>query len=391
MKTTMNYYTYVIIITLLALFVLSVLVYENDRISGEKKKLFILTNSFIAIAAVAECAGVHISGNTAIPRQVLIAVKTVDYTFTPMTGATLIALMEKSDRKKWLFWGIFAGNAVFQVIAAFHGWMIVVDNRNHYTHSRLYPGYIVLYSATIIILAVKMLSYGRKFRKQNRKSLYATILLVFIGVAMQELIGGDCRVAYLATTFGSAFMFIHYSEFSQIRLDDKISQQQRWISKDVLTGVFSRFAYTEAIREYDAHMPDNLAVFLMDINGLKAVNDSAGHEAGDELICAAAECIDRTVGKHGRTFRIGGDEFVVFGQMSEVQILSSLTALKQKAVHWHGKKVSQLSLSVGYALSKDYHGLSTEELVKKADQGMYEQKKEYYRVCGRDRRSTQRP
>lgn len=387
MKTMMNYYTYVIIITLLALFVLSILVYENDRIPGGKKRLFILTNSFIAIAAAAECAGVHIGGNTAIPRQVLIVVKTIDYTFTPMTGAALIALMEKSDRKKWIFWGIFAGNAALQVLAAFHGWMIVVDNRNHYTHSVLYPVYIVFYSAIIIILAVKMLSYGRKFRKQNRKSLYATILLVFIGVAMQELIGQDCRVAYLATTFGSAFMFIHYSEFSQIRLDDKISQQQLRISNDVLTGVFSRFAYMEAIREYDSHMPDDLAVFLVDVNGLKAVNDSTGHEAGDELICAAAECIDRTLGRHGRTFRIGGDEFVVLGQMSEAQVQSALTALKQKTVHWHGKKISGLSLSVGYALSKDHKGLLTEQLVKKADQGMYEQKKEYYRVCGRDRRS----
>ena len=59
-------------------------------------------------------------------------------------------------------------------------------------------------------------------------------------------------------------------------------------SVDVLTGVFSRLAYHECLEQYADSVPTDLTVFLMDINGLKGVNDALGHEAGDELICGAA-------------------------------------------------------------------------------------------------------
>ena len=54
-------------------------------------------------------------------------------------------------------------------------------------------------------------------------------------------------------------------------------------------------------------MKNNFVVFLIDINGLKVVNDTLGHEAGDELICGAAACITSTFKDKGNTYRIGGD------------------------------------------------------------------------------------
>ena len=381
-QNTMNYYTSVIIIILLALVVFSILISENDRISHKKKRLFIATNILISIAMIAECSGVHISGKEYIPSGVLSAIKAVDYTLTPLTGGALIALMQKEDAKKRLLLLLFIGNAIFQIISAFQGWMIVIDNHHYYTHGPLYPIYEAFYILIIIELFIKMVSYGKSFRKQNRTSLYATILLIFIGIAMQELFG-NYRVAYLAVTFGSVFLFIHYNEFSQIRLDDEITEQQVIIFRDALTGVFSRFAYNDAVKE---SVPKDFVAFLLDINGLKTVNDCIGHEAGDELIRGAAECIEETFGKNGKVFRIGGDEFAVFATMSYDQVKISLMDLKQKTDNWSGKKVKKLSLSAGYALAGEHEGFSIEELVKEADRAMYEQKKEYYQEIGRDRR-----
>ncbi len=378
----MNYYTSVIIIVLLALGVLSVLISENDRIPKEKKRLFLVTNALIAIAAVAECAGVHIDGKRNIPSGVLAAVKAVDYTLTPMTGGALIALMRPEGFKKAPLPWLFIGNAVFQIVAACQGWMIVIDRQHHYTHGPLYPIYMAFYLLIIIGLAVRMISYGKSFRKQNRKSLYALILLVFVGIGMQELLG-NYRVAYLAVTFGAAFLFIHYSEFSQLQLDDAIAEQQVKLSRDALTGVCSRFAYMDALQD---SIPKDFTVFLLDINGLKKVNDSIGHDAGDELICGAAACIAETLGKSGKVFRLGGDEFAVFTSMTQEQTDTALAKLKQKVDSWSGKKAKKLSLSVGAAFARDYAGYSITELVKEADRAMYEQKKEYYQEVGHDRR-----
>lgn len=384
----MTYYTSIIIMTLLALAVLSIQILENDRISKEKKRIFLTTNVFIALAAVAECAGIHISGNPEIPKGVLAAVKAVDYTFTPMTAGALIALMQEPNKKSLFLRGLFIGNATLQVISAFQGWMVVIDSQNHYTHGYFYPVYMALYLLVIILLAIKMLAYGKSFRKQNRVSLYATMILLFIGIGIQELSGWGCRIAYLAAAFTAAFLYIHYCEFSQLCQDEKITEQQIKLTNDPLTGVFSRFAYDDEIEAYSSGIPDSFVVFLIDINGLKAVNDSIGHEAGDELICGAAGCIEICIGKRGKTFRIGGDEFVVFATMKKEQVKEVIRNLKDKTARWSGKDVDSLSLSIGYALVEEHEGLSVRELVEEADKAMYEQKKAYYQMNGHDRRSN---
>lgn len=382
----MNYHTSIIIIILLALTVLSILISENNRMFRTKKRIFITTNILIALAAIVEYIGVGISGNESIPQGVIVAVKAAVYTLTPMTGGVLIMLMQEHNKNNRYLFGAFILNAVIQIISAFHGWMVVVDEHNYYAHGPLYPVYMIFYLSIILIFMIKMFDYGKSFKKQNRGSLYATIILVCVGIGLQELTGWNCRVAYLAATFVATFLYIHYSEFYQLRLDEKLTEQQIKLSNDPLTGVLSRFAYHDAINACKNCPPDDMAVFLIDINGLKAVNDSMGHEAGDELIVGAAECIEASIGRRGQTFRIGGDEFVVFASMTKKQAEAALLELEHETGKWSGTKVDKVSVSVGYALAKEHKELTVEELVKEADKGMYEQKEEYYRRSGSKRR-----
>lgn len=170
-----------------------------------------------------------------------------------------------------------------------------------------------------------------------------------------------------------------YYTMQQIKMDEKINEQSVKISIDPLTGVFSRFAYNDVMESYDNQAPEDFVAFLIDINGLKVVNDTLGHEAGDELICGAADCIMKAVGNKGRTFRIGGDEFVVFGTMKKEQAEETLLEMNRIITSWSGEKVKSLSVSAGYALASEFTGYSIEELTKEADKAMYEQKKEFYR------------
>lgn len=124
------YYTSIIIIILLALTVLSILISENNRPPKMKKKIFIATNFLIALAAIVEYVGVLIGGNANIPEGVLAAVKAADYTLTPMTGGALIMLIQEQNKTDRFLRGLFIGNAVIQVISAFFGWMVVIDEQN---------------------------------------------------------------------------------------------------------------------------------------------------------------------------------------------------------------------------------------------------------------------
>lgn len=170
-----------------------------------------------------------------------------------------------------------------------------------------------------------------------------------------------------------------YYTMQQVKMDEKLNEQSVKISIDPLTGVFSRFAYNDVMESYDNQAPEDFVAFLIDINGLKVVNDTLGHEAGDELICGAADCIMKAVGNKGRTFRIGGDEFVVFGTMKKEQAEETLMEMDRIITSWSGEKVKSLSVSAGYALASEFTGYSIEDLTKEADKAMYEQKKEFYR------------
>lgn len=170
-----------------------------------------------------------------------------------------------------------------------------------------------------------------------------------------------------------------YYTMQQVKMDEKLNEQSVKISIDPLTGVFSRFAYNDVMESYDNQAPEDFVAFLIDINGLKVVNDTLGHEAGDELICGAADCIMKAVGNKGRTFRIGGDEFVVFGTMKKEQVEETLMEMDRIITSWSGEKVKNLSVSAGYALASEFTGYSIEDLTKEADKAMYEQKKEFYR------------
>ena len=82
---------------------------------------------------------------------------------------------------------------------------------------------------------------------------------------------------------------------------------------DRLTDTGNRYAYERALDRIpsDGGIPtmNDVVVFVMDVNGLKRVNDTFGHEAGDGYIKGAAQAIAETVGQYGAYFRIGGDEF----------------------------------------------------------------------------------
>lgn len=202
--------------------------------------------------------------------------------------------------------------------------------------------------------------------------LPGTVYLNITAFLVQLLVAFVCL-------FGIVSVVVRWiNEFYTIRqkkLDEKLNEQSVKISIDALTGVCSRMAYHEAIESYAEHIPEDLAVFLIDINGLKRVNDTLGHEAGDELICGAAHCITEAVGDKGRTFRIGGDEFVVFAAMQKAQADETLAEMDRIMAAWSGVKVKALSVSAGYALANEFAGCSVEELTKEADKAMYEQKK----------------
>ena len=383
------YYSSIIYLCWASLGVLSLLVHENARLEHRDKRLLYLTYALIAVSALAEYMGVRFDGREGFPSCVLPIIKCADYILTPMAGGALVFQIRPESRWKNVLLGILVFNTVFQIVSAIGGWMITIDAHNHYSHGPLYVFYIGLYLLIILIVLVQFIKYGRSFRRQNRASLYATILLVISGIMIQELVGKEVRTSYIALAIGAMLLYIHYTEYVSLELDDHLKIQQLQLDTDALTGVFSRLAYSRKLEEYDKAgvLPANLAAFTIDINGLKHVNDKLGHEAGDELICGAADCIVKALGA-GNCYRTGGDEFVVLTTMNREEAEQGLQLLKMGTEQWRGDAVKSLSVSAGYALAEENEeeGLTAEMLVMESDKAMYEAKAAYYQKAGRNRR-----
>ena len=383
-----SYYTSIIILCWLTLGAMGVLIYKNNRITRDSKQLLYLTYLLIGVSALAEWCGVQLDCRADLPEWMLRTVKCADYILTPMAGGALVMQMRLNNRwQKAMMW-VLGANAVFQVVSAIGGWMILIDEGHHYSHGPLFPVYLGVCLVIYALIFLQFKIYGSTFKRQNRTSLYAVMLLVMAGIAMQELIAG-LRTAYLGMTIGAALMFIHYTEFSQLSADSHIAMQQHELQTDPLTGVLNRWAYSHTLVKYadSGALPEDFAAYSIDINDLKRVNDAMGHEAGDEMIKGAAECITEAFGNSSGIYRTGGDEFVILTADTDAAGAEGILGqLKEKAENWHGSRGQQLVMAAGYALSKDNPGLNAEELVRKSDLAMYAAKAEYYRTTGHDRR-----
>lgn len=158
---------------------------------------------------------------------------------------------------------------------------------------------------------------------------------------------------------------------------------------DELTKCYNRRAYNNDILTYMNFSDDKDFVYLsLDLNGLKTVNDDIGHEAGDELIRGAVDCINKAFANYGKIYRVGGDEFAallfVDGEKMKELCLDFDRALNE----WHGRHVKNVSVSYGYIYSGDARGKSIKEIANMSDRKMYDSKAKYYKEHGIERRRT---
>ena len=121
-----------------------------------------------------------------------------------------------------------------------------------------------------------------------------------------------------------------------------------------------------------------LMLFFADLDGLKWINDTLGHEEGDKAIIEAAAVFKETFRLSDIIARMGGDEFAILAIDPEENDPGIITNRLQKQIDMHNNQANRkykLSISVGYSFFDPANPSSIDELMAKADQLMYEQKK----------------
>ena len=164
---------------------------------------------------------------------------------------------------------------------------------------------------------------------------------------------------------------------SSLKRRNLVTMLQQMSYSDQLTRLGNRYAMNEHIE----NIPDgeSIGVMFCDVTGLKRINDTEGHRAGDQLILCACESLRRTFSDY-EMFRIGGDEFLTLCPgIGEAEFKEKVEELKKDL------QENSITLAVGAVWQKEGKK-NIDRLLTESEKRMYEDKSAYYKTAGIDRR-----
>ena len=286
-------------------------------------------------------------------RLVLMALR---YSATPFIIAQILFALVKR-LKPFVFIPAVA-LLVLDIVSIFTGIVFSINEETNKLERFPVLGYIPfiiagLYCAFLIYILI---------RRSNKRAI-EIIPICFLAVSFASdlifpfILGSDFSKIFCPTI---AVAFFIYYMFLILQLT----------KKDGLTGLLNRQAY---YAETSKSHKDITAIISLDMNGLKQVNDTYGHDAGDEALVTLAVCFIKACKVKQSAYRMGGDEFaIVCHKTSEEEVIKLVDRINELV----GK--TKYTCSVGYSYQKDGF-MSLDDLLKLSDERMYEDKAEFYR------------
>ena len=195
--------------------------------------------------------------------------------------------------------------------------------------------------------------------------------------------GGKTQFTRMSVTYSSDhshFIICVENRDEDVRREQEhlaaLSTANEMARRDELTHTKNKTAYHEAEKELQKTIDEggeSFALLVCDINGLKAVNDTEGHRAGDDYIRAACMLICR-IFHHSPVFRVGGDEFVVILRGQDYVDRGNLTAVLRRQVEENIRLNEGPVVASGAAAYEPGTDHSVEDVFNRADSLMYDEK-----------------
>ncbi|MCR9282526.1 MAG: diguanylate cyclase [Rhodobacteraceae bacterium] len=162
-------------------------------------------------------------------------------------------------------------------------------------------------------------------------------------------------------------------------LEESERKNRHFARHDALTGLPNRHHFSDCLTFSLDGLPDRgFAIFACDLDRFKPVNDTYGHEAGDQVICTVADRMRLLVGKDGVVSRIGGDEFIIlFTKHTDRDRLAALAEEIRRSIaepiDIGGGQQVDIGVSIGIASAPE-SGTSEKDLIRMADMALYRAK-----------------
>ena len=147
---------------------------------------------------------------------------------------------------------------------------------------------------------------------------------------------------------------------------------------DVLTKLRNRSFYVDELNRLERNGPFPISVIIADLNGLKTVNDTLGHAAGDALLRRVGEVLGKAAERPVHAARIGGDEFAILLPGTDERAALAFSESIEKIIDLNNKFYSETLLSLSMGMATSLPGERLEATVRRADGRMYRAKRAFY-------------
>lgn len=259
---------------------------------------------------------------------------------------------------------IHAANIVFLILSQFFGWFYYIDSDNIYHRGPFFYFLSLLTFALIFVSFVILVANRKKIEKRHYFSLVFFAVPPTVGIILQMVFYG-MSLMLNSTVLSLLIVFLNVQNHS--------------IYTDYLTGAYNRkkleSIMNEKINASSEHK--TFSAIMIDLDNFKAINDTFGHETGDNALQISAKLFNSCLRSNDYIVRYGGDEFCIVLDISDQNELEHIVRRINNSVKHYNEFSEQpfdLSFSMGYAVYDYSSGMKSEEFQKQIDLLMYENK-----------------
>ncbi|HHT42385.1 MAG TPA: GGDEF domain-containing protein [Firmicutes bacterium] len=359
------------LIDIAALFYLMGLLHSNTSLNAERQKPFLIAVTLTISVIVLEAATIVTNNYNLNLRGFHILCNTLGFALAPLIPLAIALIFDRMILEKHRIMLLpTVLNAAAAALSPVFGWIFTVDAANNYTRGDFFFAFVAVYATNLLCLIIATVEVAKRKNYPIVSKMAGLGVFTFIGTSVQLLFPSS-YTSWHCVTLSLLLYLLLMSEFDS--------------SFDTLTNVYNRAAFDKQVKRIsEAKGKDHaFSLIMLDIDDFKAVNDTYGHDCGDDVIKAVAAVVRESFDKRYTCYRVGGDEFSLIGSETDAEkIEEQLANLKSGLARLREEGAILPTVSCGYSVYIGGEKLNFHKVLKEADGQMYHNK---LRTKGREK------
>lgn len=343
---------------------------RNFVVDKQKTKVFIIASYLTIVSLIIEIIEYYIISQGSVNYILLYKIIMVlAFVNTNVIVYILLSLNDSGKFSKNKFLAIpLIIDIIIIILSYWTGWTFYIDSQGQYHRGDYFFIQLATSMFYYFLLIIAIFINDDDYDSDDIVLLSSIFILPVIAIIIQV----TYPKYYLIWVTAALSLMLYYIFLRELQF-----------KFDLTSGIKNRRAFTNKMLQL-SKSKKSVAIVVLDLNDLKKINDSMGHEEGDVIINRSAKILQKSFDNVGTPYRIGGDEFsVLCFNSSIIQVEDALAKLQNLLEEYNEKNDMKIVFSYGYHLytgNKDIF-----EVFEIADKKMYEHKAKIKGYFGRRR------